>query len=136
MNSSRRLRFLGALFGILPLAADNEVGFIERFALAPDRAAVLDQLVPGTEDYYHFHALHYEQTGQVDRLKTLLESWAARFPESARRQVIENRQALLAYGTDPDQTIRWLRDRLNPRLDHIRIVPDQKPGLPTSSAAP
>ena len=132
MNSSRRLRFLGALFGILPLAADNEVGFIERFALAPDRAAVLDQLVPGTEDYYHFHALHYEQTGQVDRLKTLLESWAARFPESARRQVIENRQALLAYGTDPDQTIRWLRDRLNPRLDHIRIVPDQKPGLPTA----
>lgn len=132
MNSFRRLRFLGALFGILPLAADNEVGFIERFALAPDRAAVLDQLVPGTEDYYHFHALHYEQTGQVDRLKTLLESWAARFPESARRQVIENRQALLAYGTDPDRTIRWLRERLNPSLNHVRIIPDQKPGLPTA----
>lgn len=132
MNSPCRIRILSALLGILPLAAENEIGFIERFALAPDRAAVLGQLVPGTEDYYHFHALHYEQTGQVDRLKTLLESWAARFPESSRRQVLENRQALLAYGTDPDRTLRWLRERLNPSLDHVRVVPDQKPGLPAA----
>lgn len=132
MNTFRRLRVLGLLLGVLPLAAENEIGFIEQFALAPDRAAVLDQLVPGTEDYYHFHALHYEQTGQVDRLKALLGSWAARFPESARRQVIENRQALLAYDTDPDRTLRWLQERLGPLFDHVRVVPDQKPTLPTS----
>ena len=39
--------------------AENEVGFIEKFALAPDRAKVLGELVPGSEDYYFFHALHF-----------------------------------------------------------------------------
>jgi hypothetical protein len=44
---------------------DNEVGFIERFALAADREKVLTELVPGTEDYYFFHALHYQNTGST-----------------------------------------------------------------------
>ena len=40
----------------LAVQAENEVGFIERFALAQDREKVLTELVPGTEDYYFFHA--------------------------------------------------------------------------------
>ena len=41
---------------VLPVCswAENEIGFIEKFALAPDRAKVLGELVPGTEDYYFF----------------------------------------------------------------------------------
>jgi hypothetical protein len=30
----------------------GEIGFVEDFALARDRAAALRQLIPGTEDYY------------------------------------------------------------------------------------
>ena len=33
------------------LRAENEIGFIERFALAADRQAALGELVPGSEDY-------------------------------------------------------------------------------------
>jgi hypothetical protein len=40
--------------------ADNEIGFIEKFALAADRSSVLSQLIPGSEEYYFFHALHFQ----------------------------------------------------------------------------
>jgi hypothetical protein len=36
-------------FGIVA-RAENEIGFIERFALAADREKVLSELVPGTEE--------------------------------------------------------------------------------------
>src|SRR5207302_1024642 len=45
-------------------AAAGEVGFVEDFALSPDRAAALRQLVPGTEDYYYYHGLHYLNSEQ------------------------------------------------------------------------
>lgn len=36
-----------------PVAMGGEIGFVEDFALAPDRAAALKQLVPGTDEYYY-----------------------------------------------------------------------------------
>ena len=48
-------------------AAAGEVGFIEDFALARDRAASLRQLIPGTEDYYYYHCLHYLNTEQFEK---------------------------------------------------------------------
>ena len=44
------------LTGTTVLAA--EIGYIEDFALAKDRAEALKQLIPGTEDYYYYHCLH------------------------------------------------------------------------------
>ncbi|MEI9895263.1 MAG: hypothetical protein WDN28_15570 [Chthoniobacter sp.] len=118
---------------LAPLAgrAENEIGFIEKFALAPDREAVLDQLVPGTEESYFFRALQYQNTGQKAKLTALLEQWAKRYPDSARRRVIENRAALLAYDADPQTTLKFLRDRLNLEFNHEPPARDQKPDLPT-----
>ena len=39
----------------------------------PDRSAALKQLIPGTEDYYYFHALHYQNTRQVKELGESIE---------------------------------------------------------------
>ena len=51
-------------------AADTDtIGFVETFALAEDRAKALEQLIPGTEDYYFYHALHYQNTGQAEKLQ-------------------------------------------------------------------
>ncbi|HSI12728.1 MAG TPA: hypothetical protein VK961_11830, partial [Chthoniobacter sp.] len=119
-----------ALFVPCLLWADNEIGFIEKFALAPDREAVLGQLVPGTEDYYFFYALQYQNTRQAAKLSALLEQWAKRFPNSERRTVIENRAALLAYDADPQATLKFLRDRLNLQFNHEQQARDQKPDLP------
>ena len=115
-----------------PVGADTEIGFIETFALAADREATLGQLVPGTEDHYFFHALHYQSSGQRQKFAETMTQWAERFPTSERRQLLENREALLAYGTDPQRTLRHLRDRLGLQFNHVQELPDQKPDLPTA----
>jgi hypothetical protein len=116
----------------LPARAEQEVGFLEKFALAPDRAAVLGQLVPGTEEYYFFHALHYQNTAQKPQLATTLEQWAKRFPNSPQRRILENREALLAYDADPQKTLQFLRDRLGLEFNHVQEVRDRKPDLPVT----
>ena len=96
---------------VLPVCswAENEIGFIEKFALAPDRAKVLGELVPGTEDYYFFHALHFQSTKQKEKFAAIMGQWAKRFPGSDQRRVIENRAALLNYDADPQATASsWL----------------------------
>ncbi len=111
--------------------AENEIGFIEKFALAPDRAKVLGELVPGTEDWYFFHALHFQNTRDAAKLTDLLKQWKKRFPDSDRRQIIENREALLGYDTDPKKTLAFLRERLGLEFNHQQEVRDQKPDLPS-----
>ena len=69
------------LIGIAVLAAvattglAGTIGFLEDFSLAPDRAKPLADLVPGTHDYFYYHALHQlNQVGvrQSPRRLTLL----------------------------------------------------------------
>ncbi len=112
--------------------ADTKVGFIEEFALAPDRERVLAQLVPGSEEFYFYHALHFQNTRQQAKLNDILKQWATRFPESQQRKIIENRAALLAYDADPQATLKFLRERLQLQFNHEQEVRDQPPNLPTS----
>ena len=137
---TRRLLMLPVLMVRLAAAApghatdseDAEIGFLETFALAEDREATLTQLVPGTEDHYFFRALHQQSSGQAERFAATMAPWAERFPDSERRRMLENRQALLAYATDPQQTLRHLRERLQPSLDHLPATADRTPDLPTA----
>lgn len=120
---------------VLPVCswAENEIGFIEKFALAPDRSKVLGELVPGTEDYYFFHALHFQNTRDAAKLADVLDQWGKRFPgESAQRRIILNREALLAYDATPQQTLAYLRERLGLQFNHQQEVRDKKPDLPTT----
>src|SRR6266513_1166957 len=128
---TRIVILLSLLLGVAT-RAENEIGFIEKFALAPDRATVLTQLIPGSEEYYFFHALHFQNTKQNDRLKRTMEQWRARFPQSSQRLIIENREALLAYDADPKSTLQFLRTRLNLEFNHEQQVRDKKPDLPTA----
>ena len=43
--------WVGAVMFASPAAA-ADVGFVETYALAADRAAALRQFIPGTEEYY------------------------------------------------------------------------------------
>lgn len=112
--------------------ADNEVGYIEKFALSAEREKVLGELVPGSEDYYYFHALHYQNTRNAPKLTEILKLWEQRFPnENVRRRIIMNREALLAYDAAPQQTLRYLQERLGVAHNHQQEVRDRKPNLPT-----
>ncbi len=120
---------------VLPAAswAENEVGYIEKFALAEDREKVLGELVPGSEDYYFFHALHYQNTRNEAKLADILAQWGKRFPdESPRRRIILNREALLDYDATPQQTLAYLKERLHVSFNHQQEARDKKPNLPTA----
>ena len=83
-----------------------DITYAEEFALAKDRAEALKKLIPGTEDYYYYHALHYLNTEQFDKAVTLFKPWYDRFNQSARLTEIQTRHALLTYEKNPQQF--WL----------------------------
>ena len=131
--NARLLLPVAALFALSPLlCGDEPIGFIEKFALAADREAVLTQLIPGSEDYYFYHALQFQNTRQTEKLKAMMAQWAKRFPNSERRKTIENREALLSYDADPQATLKFLRERLDLEFNHQQEARDQKPDLPTA----
>ena len=98
--------------------AQQEIGYIEEFALAADRTEALEQLIPGTEDYYYFHALHYQNTGHRAELNDMLGQWKKRFRDSKRRKQIVHRQALIDYGTDPKKSLEYIRRELGLSFNH------------------
>ncbi|HUF64163.1 MAG TPA: hypothetical protein VMN36_18950, partial [Verrucomicrobiales bacterium] len=106
-------------------SAQNEIGYVERFALAGDRDSILQELIPGAEDYYYFHALHFQVQGRCAEFDAILEQWRKRFPDSGRFKPFEDRQALIDYSSDPAKTLDYLKRELGLSFDHQR---EQKPG--------
>lgn len=112
-------------------SAQQEVGFIEEFALADDREAALKKLIPGTENYYYFHALHYQNTRQGPKFNATLEQWKKRFPHSGLRKTILNREALIAYPNDPKGSMEHIRRIIGLRFDHQQVGKARAQNFPT-----
>lgn len=109
------------LFGdgvIRAASAEGEIGFIEDFALAPDRGKALEKLIPGTEDDYYYSALHAQNSGRLAEVDELLKPWIKQFGRTPRVIEIENRQALLRYDEQPRETLDYLRRRLGLQFNH------------------
>ena len=109
----------------------QEIGFIETFALSQDRSSALSELVPGTEDYYYYHCLHYQNTEQLDKVDKLLTPWIKRFGNTNRVQIIRNRQALLNFDRDPEGTYKYFQSALKLKFNHQREIPQAQRDLPT-----
>ncbi|MFT6577456.1 MAG: hypothetical protein ACJA16_005672, partial [Akkermansiaceae bacterium] len=110
--------FSGLFLTSSHLIAQQDVGFIEDFALAENREEALKQLIPGTEDYYYYHALHFQNERRLNDLKETLSQWQNRFQNSGQRKLIENREALIRYSDDPEATLAYLKKELNLQLNH------------------
>jgi hypothetical protein len=137
MLSDRRFcaRFLALLLVALVLmgskrARAGEIGFPEQFALAKDRAAVLKQLIPGTEDYYYYHCLHYQNQQQYAEVEKLLPTWVQRHGETSRYRLIVHRQHLLTYNADHTKSLNYLKHHLGLTFAHERPPMGEKPNLP------
>ena len=122
---------LSVLGGSSPAWA-GDVGFVEDFSLAKDRTVPLKTLIPGTEDYYYYHCLNFQGTGQLDEVDKMLSLWIARYNRTPRVIEIENRQALLRYDKDPRTSLDFIIRRLNLQFNHQRVVVNERPDLPTS----
>ena len=115
------------LAGLIPsrvMAAP--IGLMERFALAEDREAILAELIPGSDDYFFYHCLHYQNTSQLDRAEATLKDWSAarKGQMSAVMHAMMDRQRLLTYDQSPQQTIDYFVRRLGIQLHHA--PPTQK----------
>ncbi len=113
-------------------ACGQEIGFSEEFALAENREQVLSRLVPGTEPYYFYHCLHYQNTQQLEQVDEMLKPWIKRFGYTSQVNQIRNRQALLKYSDDPQATLQYLQQQLNLNFNHQRVIPDTQRDLPTA----
>lgn len=91
---------------------------LETIAFADDRETALESLVPGTEDYYFHHCLHWQQHGEFDRVEDTLRAWIERHGRTTRVQAIERRQALLSYTRDSAAALEHIRQNLYLRFDH------------------
>lgn len=111
-------------------ARAGEIGFIEDFALAPDREVVLKQLIPGSEDFYYYYSLHYQQTEQYAKVDALLPTWIQRHGHTPRVRQIMHRQMLLTYDKSPEKTLTYLRDTLGLQFNHERVIPGAKANWP------
>src|SRR5690606_28029960 len=120
---------LASTFG--QMASGEEIGFVETYALADDRQKALAELIPGTEDYYYYHALYYQTNNQFDRVPPLLEAWIRRHGETERARRIRHRQMLLTYSQSPQRTLDYLKNYFGLQFDHQRRVPGAAPDLPT-----
>ena len=127
---SRSPILTSALFALvlsLPMSSRimaEPIGLMERYALAADREAMLAELIPGSDDYYFFHCLHYQTTGQLERAETVLKDWLAEHKgrETSAIAALTDRQRLLTYSDSPDRTLEHLIRRLGIKLDHAPPV--------------
>ncbi|MFC1705899.1 hypothetical protein ACFL59_03640 [Planctomycetota bacterium] len=122
--------FVAAL--LAPGASGGEIGFEETYALADDRAKALEQLIPGTKDYYYYHCLHRQNTGDLDGVPELVKTWVGRHGRSVRVDEILNRQALLTYDRAPQASLKRIRQQLGVHFNHQRVVAERATQYPTS----
>jgi hypothetical protein len=125
---------VGVVVGVAGVRAwaqtPTEIGFVEEFALATNRAAAIQQLVPGTDDYYFYTCLHLQNTGQAAKVTPLLVQWVKTHGETARCKEIRNRQMLLTYSQNPQATLDYLRREEGISFSHAQERAAQKNQFP------
>src|ERR1700676_776863 len=125
----RAMSWLSLALFMVSTAMAGEVGYVEDFALAKDRTASLRQLIPGTEDYYYYHCLHFLNTEQFEKVDEFAGPWLQRFGQTARLTEIQTRHALLSYERNPKRSLTYLRNHLALPFNHQRAVPGAIPNL-------
>src|SRR5262245_23277748 len=123
---------LGGVMLLTPTSRAGDVGYVEDFALAKDRTAALKQLIPGTEDYYYYHCLHYLNTGQFDKIDALVGPWHERHNQTPRLTEIQVRQALLTYDKNPEKSLTFLKNHLGLHFDHQKETLGAAVNLPVA----
>src|SRR5262245_5729151 len=123
---------LGGALVLTPTARGGDIGYVEDFALAKDRTTALKQLIPGTEDYYYYHCLHYLNIGQFDKAEALHGPWHERHGQTARLTEVQVRQYLLTHDKNPEKTLSFLKNHLGLRFDHQKETVGAAVNLPTA----
>jgi hypothetical protein len=125
------LALIGGMM-MTPRTTAGDIGYVEDFALAKDRPEALKQLIPGTDDYYYYHCLHYLNTEQFEKVEPLTKLWHERHNQTPRLTEIQTRYALLTYDRDPKKSLEYVRWRLGVQFNHQKETVGAVPNLPTA----
>ena len=128
--------FLSLVFILLSVIANaavaQDTNVLEEFVRSTDREVVLKKLVPGTQEYYFLHSLHYQNTQQLDKVDKTLAAWEKRLNSRSQQwQQIQHRQILLKYSEDPQATLDYLQRELGLNFNHQRERATAERKLPT-----
>ena len=131
-------RAMGLCFCVLVMSLSSthrtiaqETGFSERFALAENRAAVLKELIPGTDTYFYYHCLHCQTIGEIAEARGLLDAWIAKFGLNEQTKRMQTRQFVLEYKANSKSTLDYLRSDFGIHIDHPAPRKDEAAELPT-----
>ncbi|MBF0543156.1 MAG: hypothetical protein HQM08_01920 [Candidatus Riflebacteria bacterium] len=109
----------------------NELGIEEDFALSGERESVLKKLVPGTEEYYYYHCIQFQNSGNLSKCAEMLKQWIDRYGYTPKVTETQNRLMLLRYPENKSETLGYLKEKLNLTFNHSRILMNQKPTFQT-----
>lgn len=129
-----RTRMLSLLVAALAVRGwAQEIGYVETFGLSDDREAALGELVPGTDDYFYFHALHAQNIGERQRFQETMDRWVRERSGTVtdRARELLNRQALLDYDKEPQKTLDYLRRELGLFFGHARKTGERVSSAPS-----
>jgi hypothetical protein len=112
-------------------AAPGDIGFVEDFALAPDRNVPLRELIPGTPSYYYYSCMHCQNTGELGQAEDILQRWIEKHGRSQQFVEMLNRQALLRYPDDPRRALNHIRQALDLSFSHARRERERETSYPT-----
>jgi hypothetical protein len=116
--------------------ADRQRTLLHEFALSENREEVLNQLIPGSVDYFYYHTLHYQTTNNLAAASSMLAAWqkskfADRDVESvAKLRRMSLRQNLLEYPTTPQKTIDYLRREFDVPLEYAGPIQSRERRYP------
>jgi hypothetical protein len=113
------------------VAQDRAFEAQERFALADDRWAAVERLLPGTEEHAYYTGLLLLQEGRFAEFDRHVEDWPRSASVSEKRRQLIARRELLAFSTDPTRTWAWLMRELRPPMDHVAPQDAADGGRPT-----
>lgn len=115
--------------GLSPLKG-QQIQFVEEFVLNADRSKTLQTLVPGTEDYFYYHALDQQLRQQYGPVDEWLKQWIEKYGITDRVKEMQLRQAILRYPNQPRASLDFIVQTLGLRFDHQRRIPPAEQKLP------
>ncbi len=121
---------------LTPALAEEAIPFKERWAISQDKAALLPELSPGTEEYYYYHSIHALHKGQPDRALQLTKEWReepnlTRKDDSSLSDIRTQAMALIAQQPDHPDRAKTLR-RMGIKINHPAPLRPQDPNIPSS----
>lgn len=119
----------------------GEIGVLEDYVFSENKEDALADLVPGSEEYYFFHTLYFQNLSlqnkeQLKNSARMLFEWENNKDNPGIRSVrfnhLKNRQAMLEYDKDPGKTLKYLKEELGLGFSHFKKSGAKQRSYPSS----